>query len=170
MALEIRHATPDDIPDIVAFVKEARVDMFPMLDAASHAQSAARELSTFHQTYLENSDGAFFIARADGALIATIAHVFYDYRFPQLKLGEERIVEVVRLYVSSAWRRTGLASKLFTALKEHAADVGVKRLYLHTHPFLPGATHFWERQGFSVIHVDEDPDWRTIHMDMLLEK
>lgn len=163
---EIRHATADEIPAIVAFTRMARTNIFPMIDEPSHERNAAKELSTFSQTYLDSPDGAFFVAQADGVFVGSIAYAFYDYRFPHLHLGPERTVEVVRLYVAPAWRRTGLASKLFGALKQHACQAGVQRFYLHTHPFLPGATDFWERQGFSVMHVDDDPVWRTIHMEL----
>lgn len=160
----VSHATPDEIPTIVDFTKTARTSMFPMLDAISHNQQANRELATFQQTYLEHPDGAFITARVDGVLVATIAYVPYDYRFPQLHLGKERVVEVVRLYVDPAFRRTGLASRLFAALEETARQEGIEQLYLHTHPFLPGAVSFWEKHGFSIIHVEHDPVWHTIHM------
>ena len=41
-------------------------------------------------------------------------------------------------------------------------------MYLHTHPFLPGAIDFWLRQGFEVVDVDADPVWRTTHMQRIL--
>lgn len=43
-------------------------------------------------------------------------------------------------------------------------------MYLHTHPFLPGAIRFWQKQGFDVVCVDEqDEVWRTHHMQMILD-
>ncbi|SPO07092.1 uncharacterized protein DNG_09786 [Cephalotrichum gorgonifer] len=162
----VSHATPDDIPAVVGFNKAARTTMFPMIDSASHDKHADRELATFQQIYLEHPDGAFLIARVDGVLVATIGCVPYDHRFPHLRIGkEERIVEVVRLYVDPALRRTGLASRMFAALEETVRQRGIERFYLHTHPFLPGAVNFWERHGFSTAHVDSDDlIWRTIHM------
>ena len=38
-------------------------------------------------------------------------------------------------------------------------------LYQHTHPFLPGAIRFWEKQGFSLTDVETDPVWNTTHME-----
>lgn len=165
----ISHATPDEIPDIVRFTKLARTAMFPKLDTISHSQHADRELAIFQKTYLDHPDGAYLVARVDGVLVATIAYVHYDYRFPHLHLGQERTVEVVRLYVEPAFRRTGLASRLFLTLEETARQQGIEQLYLHTHPFLPGAVSFWEKHGFRVMDVDEDPVWRTIHMRLLLD-
>ncbi|KAJ4308309.1 hypothetical protein N0V84_012172 [Fusarium piperis] len=168
MDIIIRAASADEIPAILDFVGKARADMFPMLDPKSDKQTE-RELVSFRGTYLEHSNGAFLTARVDGRLIATIGYLNYDGRFPHLKFSHERVVEVVRLYVDPAWRRAGLASKLFAALEQTARQAGIKQLYLHTHPFLTGARSFWERQGFSLVCVDEDPVWQTTHMSRLLE-
>lgn len=149
--------TPEETPRVVDFIVKGRTEIFPMLNEASHAQTANRELASFQQTYLDHPDRALFVARASGILIATITYVAYDYRFPQLSLGHERVVEVVRLYVEPSWRRAGMASRLFGAVANKARQVGIEMLYLHTHPFLPGAIGFWERQGFE---VDDDPIWR----------
>jgi len=143
--------------------------MFPMLDSTSHNEQAERELATFQQIYLEHPDGAFLTARIDGVLVATIGYVPYDHRFPQLQLGQKRVVEVVRLYVDPALRRTGLASRLFADLEMTARQKGIEQLYLHTHPFLPGAINFWGKRGFSTLHLDQDPVWRTVHMRLFLD-
>ena len=169
MQAVISHATPNEVPAIVSFTRAARTNMFPMLDALSHDEHADRELATFQQTYLNHPDGAFLTAQIDGVLVATIAYVPYDYRFPQLSLGQGRVVEVVRLYVDPAFRRTGLASQLFAALAKTAWERRIEQLYLHTHPFLPGAIRFWEKKGFSIIDVEDDPVWRTTHMRLTLD-
>ncbi|MNP68286.1 hypothetical protein D3C76_1642210 [compost metagenome] len=57
---------------------------------------------------------------------------------------------------------------MFAALRQAAEQAGVECLYLHTHPFLPGAIAFWERQGFVVIDVEQDPVWQTTHMQLRL--
>ena len=81
-----------------------------------------------------------------------------------------KIVEVVRLFVIPQYRRYGLAASLFSTLRDHALESGVQCMYLHTHPFLPGAVQFWEKQGFNVICVDEEDEvWRTHHMQLMLE-
>ncbi|KAI9147251.1 hypothetical protein HJFPF1_13287 [Paramyrothecium foliicola] len=163
----IRLATADEIPAIVRFTKAARISMFPMLSAESHGMLEERELSGgFQKTYLDDPEGAFLGAWIDGQLVATIAFVAYDSRFPYLNLGSGRVVEVIRLYVEPAFRRVGLASQLLNALKNEAQARGIELLYLHTHPFLPGAITFWQRHGFSILHVDYDPVWQTTHMSL----
>ncbi|KAF9874176.1 acetyltransferase [Colletotrichum karsti] len=168
MAIVIRPAESDDIPAIIAFIKAARAVMFPMLDKESHDQQAELELSKFQKTYLDHPHGAFLTARVNNQLIATIGYLPYDDQFPELDLGRQGIVEIVRLYVDPAWRRAGLASKLVAVAEQTAKNAGIQQIYLHTHPFLDGAVTFWEQQGFSVLQVDDDPLWRTTHMKKLI--
>ena len=97
-----------------------------------------------------------------------IGYLPYDHRFSQLDYAGERVVEVVRLFVLPAYRRRGLAAALFGALRQQALQAGIGCLYLHTHPFLPGAITFWERQGFAVVDVEPDPVWQTTHMQLRL--
>jgi GNAT superfamily N-acetyltransferase len=80
-----------------------------------------------------------------------------------------KIVEVVRLFVLPQHRRHGLAASLFQSIQNRAVASGVHCMYLHTHPFLPGAIRFWEKQGFDIIRVDaEDEVWQTHHMQKML--
>ena len=53
-------------------------------------------------------------------------------------------------------------------LSDFAEAHGVEVLYLHTHPFLPGALEFWQGKGFAVLQREADPVWQTIHMQCLL--
>ncbi|KAH0427114.1 acetyltransferase [Colletotrichum camelliae] len=168
MEITIQTAKSEEIPAIVEFIKQARSVMFPWKDAESQNQHAQRELENFSKTYLDNHNGAFLTAYGNGQIIAAIGYAPYDDRFPELGLGCEGVVEFVRLYVNPAWRRAGLASKLCAALEQRARDAGMKKLYLHTHPFLEGAIGFWERQGFSILQVDDDPVWQTTHMSKAL--
>ncbi|TEA20890.1 N-acetyltransferase 8 [Colletotrichum sidae] len=165
MKISINTATHEDIPSVAAFLSSARADMFPKLDPEWHRQKNATELAAFAQTYLDTPDAVFLVAHDAGRnLIATIAYLPYDDRFPELRLGREGVVEVARLYVDAAFRRAGLASNLVSLLEQRAREAGVRTLYLHTHPFLDGAIGFWERQGFVKLKVDDDPVWQTTHM------
>ena len=151
------------IAEVVAFVDNARRELFPMLAKAP----LPHDLAHFADTYLDGA-GCFLEARDDGRLVAVIGYVPYDHRFAQLDYHAERVVEVVRLFVLPAYRRHGLAATLFGALRERAEQAGIGCLYLHTHPFLPGAIAFWERQGFAVVEVEQDPVWQTTHMHLRL--
>ena len=104
----------------------------------------------------------------EGQIVAGIGYLPYDGRFPQLNYQGRKTVEVVRLFVLPAFRRCGLAGELYRALEVQAKEDRVAMMYLHTHPFLPGAIDFWLRQGFEVVDVDADPVWRTTHMQRAL--
>lgn len=151
------------IPDVLSFVLKARAELFPKLSASGVPEDLAR----FEATYLQG-DGRFLVARDDDQIVAAIGYLPYDSRFPQLNYRGRKTVEVVRLFVLPAFRRFGLARALYRELEALARADGVEVMYLHTHPFLPGAIDFWLRQGFTVIDVDPDPVWRTTHLHRLL--
>jgi len=155
----IQGVTAADIPEVLRFVLHARAELFPKLSATG----MPADLAQFDATYLEG-DGQFLIARDQGRIVAAIGYLPYDGRFPQLNYHGRKTVEVVRLFVQPAFRRFGLAGELYRALEALARADGVAVVYLHTHPFLPGAIDFWLRQGFEIVDVEADPVWQTTHM------
>ena len=163
-SIHIARVQLHEIDEVVDFVMAARAEIFPMLDASV----LPADLQNFAQVYLGDAYGAFWIARSAGAIVAAIGYLPYDHRFSQLDYQGRRTVEIVRLFVAPAFRRCGLAAQLHAALREQAQGEGVQVLYLHTHPFLPGAICFWEKQGFAITDVESDPLWRTTHMHCLL--
>lgn len=156
-------ATHRNVREVVDFIDTARRGLFPMLADSP----MPRDLACFEESYLEG-EGLFLVAHDQGRLVACIGYLPYDHRFDQLDYRARRTVEVVRLFVVPEYRRHGLARELFAALRAAAQRAGVEWLYLHTHPFLPGAIRFWEGQGFAIVDVEEDPVWRTTHMQRVV--
>ncbi|AZL71442.1 GNAT family N-acetyltransferase [Pseudomonas oryziphila] len=156
-------ATHRNAREVVDFIDTARRGLFPMLADSP----MPRDLACFEESYLEG-EGLFLVAHDQGRLVACIGYLPYDHRFDQLDYRTRRTVEVVRLFVVPEYRRHGLARELFAALRAAAQRAGVEWLYLHTHPFLPGALRFWEGQGFAIVDVEEDPVWRTTHMQRVV--
>ncbi|ATN11661.1 GNAT family N-acetyltransferase [Pseudomonas sp. FDAARGOS_380] len=163
MGVSIQAAKAADIPEVLSFALQARDELFPTLSATG----MPHDLAQFEAVYLQGG-GQFLIARADGQIVAAVGYRPYDSRFPQLDYRGCKTVEVVRLYVRPAFRRLGLAGQLYRSLEALAREADVKVVYLHTHPFLPGAIDFWRRQGFEVVDVEADPLWQTTHMHRLL--
>ena len=163
MGVSIRAVKAADIPEVLSFALQARDELFPTLSATG----IPHDLAQFEAVYLQGG-GQFLIARADGQIVAAVGYRPYDSRFPQLDYRGCKTVEVVRLYVRPAFRRLGLAGQLYRSLEALAREADVKVVYLHTHPFLPGAIDFWRRQGFEVVDVEADPLWQTTHMHRLL--
>ena len=152
-----------DIPEVLQFVMQARAQLFPKLSASG----LPADLAGFKQVYLEGK-GRFLVARDQGRVIASIGFLPYDQRFTQLDYCGLKVVEVVRLFVLPEFRCSGLAGALYRELQALALESEVEVMYLHTHPFLPGAIDFWHRQGFAVIDVEADPVWQTTHMQCRL--
>ena len=161
--MDIQVVTAGDIPDVLDFVLQARAELFPKLSTTG----LPADLAQFEAIYV-HGDGRFLIARQQGQIVAAIGYLPYDGRFPQLDYPGRKTVEVVRLFVAPGFRRFGLAGQLYRALQALAQADGVEVMYLHTHPFLPGAIEFWIRQGFEVVDVEADPVWRTTHMQRSL--
>ena len=180
----ISAVTPSSLPETSAFINTSRRTLFPSLGHDTLLDDPA-VLATSH---------ILVAREETGTVIAAVAYVPFYYRFPHLPRPVGcasapsapcsansssssldlpisspptpacKIVEVVRLFVLPQYRRRGLAAALFQSLQEHASASGVQCMYLHTHPFLPGAIGFWEKQGFELIGVDcEDRVWRTHH-------
>lgn len=160
----LRIAPVPALPAVFDFLQQARARMFAgRVDTAA----IAPDLLNFEQVYGQH--GRMLAAHDDiHGLVGTIAWRAYDQRFAQLDFTGRHVVEVVRLYVAPECRRQGIAYALFAALKEQTMAQGIDVLYLHTHPFLPGALEFWQRHGFAVICRDADPEWQTIHMECAL--
>ncbi|KAM0723049.1 hypothetical protein Q7P37_001248 [Cladosporium fusiforme] len=100
-------------------------------------------------------------------IAGTIAYRQYDARFPQPELefsSSSKVVEVARLHVQPSLRGRGIATQLVRELVRFARADGVKVMYLHTHPFLPGAVALWEKEGWRVVCREEEGPWFTIHM------
>lgn len=154
-------------PEVLSFINKARITMFPELskhlrpDTASWLHSGT--FLTARTNSSNNDDG-----HGDGDLIATIGFVPYNHRFPQFTYPSTHTVEVVRLFVHPAYRRSGLGTSLFAALRQVAErEYGVECFYLHTHGFLEGAVGFWRGLGF-VERGWEGGLWETVHMDLVV--
>lgn len=153
----------ETLAEIADFLQAARQAMFGDRVATSAPQADLRDFAAVYAS----PGGCMQAARdSSAAVVGSIAYRPYDGRFAHLDVPSADTVEVVRLFIAPAWRRRGLAGELFAHLKQHALQHGVQRMYLHTHPFLPGAQVFWQQQGFVVLHQDADPLWQTIHMQM----
>lgn len=123
--------------------------------------------ATFKTTY-SHPNGRLLLASTPTTEIAgIIAYRKYDGRFafPELTFDDTAdVVEVVRLFVEPALRGQGIATKLIKALVQQAREDGVRTMYLHTHPFLPGAQYLWQKEGWRVVVREEEEPWFTIHM------
>lgn len=152
---------------VIQFVMKMRKECFPMLD---HDQLPS-DLLHFEQSYIQPENAAFFAAYSDeGTVLGTIAVCPYDGRFSQLQgcYDVTKTVEIVKCYIDQSYRRLGIGAALVKEAARFSQEAGYQTLYLHTHPFLPGAIPFWHAQGFTDRLAEDDPVWKTVHMDKKL--
>jgi len=165
--ISISRVGENDIDAVLPYVIEFRKQLFPMLDA----NKIPKDLLAFSTVYLDSEAGAFLQAKdRQGKLIGVIGMLAYDYRFPYLNIDKRKTVEVARLFVEPAYRRSGLGTALFLHLTQVAKEKGIERLYLHTHPFLTCAYEFWSKQGFQLKDFRDESNFPTIHMELLVDQ
>ncbi|MCU4413576.1 GNAT family N-acetyltransferase [Acinetobacter sp. WU_MDCI_Axc73] len=158
MAIIIELLKPEDVLQAAQFAIHTRQLLFPEL----YQTTLPYDLTHFSETYIEHAQGACFVVKDKNRVIGMVAYRAYNNRFT-LDLPLES-VEVVKLFIEPEFRRQGLASQLCHALFEYAAQHNIQYFYLHTHPFLPAAEYFWQKQGFKFIHRELSQNYDTIHM------
>ncbi|WP_066054240.1 GNAT family N-acetyltransferase [Robertmurraya korlensis] len=152
----------NDYKQLIEFVMEIRNEIFPML----RGSGVPEDLLHFEKNYLQSRNSAFFGAYIDGKIIGTIGIIPYDGRFSHLEshCSLHQTSELVKCYLDPNFRRMGIGTALFKNALSYCREAGYNTIYLHTHPFLPGAVPFWKGCGFVEILSESDPIWQTIHM------
>lgn len=165
--IQILSVPEKNLSEVQTYVLEVRKQLFPTLNH----DIIPKDIAAFRRTYMESATGAFLQARnMRDELIGVIGMMPYDHRFPQLDYPASNVVEVARLFVDPAYRRSGLATTLVDHLKVQAKEKQVHVLYLHTHPFLRGAYEFWLKQGFKLEEICMEGGFETIHMSLKIKK
>lgn len=86
---------------------------------------------------------------------AAVFIVAYDDGIPAgcggLRILEDGVAEVKRMYVTPAYRGTGVAPDVLHALEAAAHELTVARLVLETADRLKASIRFYEREGFERI-------------------
>ena len=161
----VRKVNRENCAEVREFIVRIRKELFPML-----AQNEIpTDLLHFEEHYFQNEDTGVYAAYSqEDEVIGTIAIQRYDGRFDRL-LGynsQTETAEVVKCYIDENYRRLGIGTILFDEAKKFSIDAGYQKLYLHSHPFLPGGIPFWIAKGFQERLAEDDPIWNTLHMDM----
>lgn len=153
---------------VIEFMIEMRKELFPMLIGAP----LPSDLLHFKRHYIESKNAQIFAAfLPDGTVIGTIGIGPYDHRFPKLHHHYDQLktAEIVKCYIDSTCRRQGIGTALYKKALRFCQEKEYEMLYLHTHPFLPGGIPFWLAQGFEERLIENDPIWKTRHMDLQIK-
>ena len=107
----------------------------------------------------------------NGKVVGTGAICIYNDRIDCIK-GRYHLpetAEIGRCYVDEMIRRQGIGSEIMAAMVKFCQEKEYKKMYLHTHHFLPGGFDFWKKQGFEILIDDgQDGGYETIHMEKIL--
>lgn len=135
---------------------------------STHSTTPHPSPSTFAQTYSPPHGRLLTASTPTHPLAGLVAYRAYNDRFahhaPLRFAPGAKVVEVVRLFVREECRGQGVGRALVRELVEVTRRDGVAVMYLHTHPFLPGAQALWEREGWEVLVREERGPWWTVHM------
>lgn len=165
----IKEVQKCEYDQVIQFVMKIRKEVFPMLGQ----DQLPPDLLHFEQSYIQPEKSAFFAAFSeDGTVLGTIGVYPYDGRFSQLQncYDVTKTAEIVKCYMDPNYRRLGIGTALVEKATSFSLEAGYQTLYLHTHPFLPGAIPFWKAQGFKDRLAEDDPVWKTLHMDKKLSR
>ena len=86
-------------------------------------------------------DGAFLVARADGAVVACGG----------VQRHTRTVGEIKRMWVDNAWRGCGLGARMLAALEDAARDLGYREAYLDTNGTLTEAVAMYDAAGYRRI-------------------
>ncbi|WP_152655471.1 GNAT family N-acetyltransferase [Oceanobacillus sp. CFH 90083] len=160
----IKQVQKNNAVQVVEFMKAVRKEVFPMLNQ----EQIPPDMLHLYTYYMDRKDAALFAAISeDGKVLGTIGYLPYDHRFADLQkfYAQTKTTELVRCYIDSDYRRLGIGSALYDIALKSILAAGYQKIYLHTHPFLPGGIPFWKTLGFEERLAESDPVWRTLHMD-----
>jgi len=147
--LDIRPATPADVPTILGFIRElAAYEREP--DAV-----VATEADLLRDGFGDAPHFRVLIASRDGEA-AGFAFYFFQYS----TWTGSPILYLEDLFVSPRHRGHGLGKALMKHLAGVAVDAGCKRFHWAVLEWNQPAIGFYESLGAKVL-----PDWRTVRVD-----
>lgn len=159
----VRKINKSDIDSIQSFLFKHLQEFF-----AHDGQTAViADVWGLAKQYIEPERNQMWAAFApEGAVMGTIAICEYNDRIAVLKgrYPGMTTAEIGRCYIDKTLRRQGLGSRLLEVAETFSREQGYKMIYLHTHHFLPGGFHFWQKQGFKVT-LDEGGSAELVHME-----
>jgi GNAT superfamily N-acetyltransferase len=151
-SLNLRPATPADVPQILAFIRDlAAYEREPDAVHATEAdllRDGFGETKRFHCILAELTD-------ADIAIPAGFALYFYNYSTWRGHTG----IHIEDLYVSPEHRGKGIGKALLTHVASIAATEGCSRLQWDVLEWNTPAIGFYEQMGAKMLM-----DWRTMRV------
>ncbi|MGH3750480.1 MAG: GNAT family N-acetyltransferase, partial [Micromonosporaceae bacterium] len=123
------------------------------LVAALHAEQLAQydhadPVDPPTDTAYVSPDGLFLVAYVHGEPVAC-----GGYHTRADASGDERVVEIKKMYTAPAWRGHGLGKGILTRLEKHAAAAGATRVLLETGVHNTAALVLYTNMGYEPIEA-----------------
>ncbi len=144
--VDVRAATPDDVPAVRAFGERHVVAHYAPLIGAEAAHAQVRDWWTDAHLRGAADAGTLVVAESAGHVVGVAQRGRY---------GDEHVV--YKLYVDPALRGRGLGPRLVAALTA-ALPPGVEQLWIEHFAANERAATFYQREGFTIRRVEPAPD------------
>lgn len=148
MSITIEQVQSDDLDsarellaEYMAWTKTVEGDAHDAPTFAGHAE----ELASLPGIYALPK-GRLLLGRVDGKLAGCVA----------IKPHDDRVCELKRVYVRSAFRGVGLGAQLVRRAVEEARAIGYERMVLDSHVSMRGAHAIYRSLGFTVVEAPAD--------------
>ena len=150
MVYTVRLAVSDDVEAIAELGAITFAKAYGDIVLASDMQGYLAEFFNPERLKQEiNSKSAsYFVAESDEGVVG-YAKLAETQRPAQLT--DERVIELIRLYVRPGFYGRGIGSHLLQAVKQHAVNSGYSGLWLRVWEKNSGAIRMYERDGFKQL-------------------
>lgn len=163
--VSIRNIQKTDVEAAQRFLLQNLKDLYNIDDDYPNN----KDIWKMEEVYLNTASNAILGAFDEtGQIVGTIAVRPYDDRILAVKgrYGGRFTADLGRCYIEKSLRRKGIGSLLVQEIFRFCQETGYEMIYLHTHKFLPGGFHFWQKQGFEITM--EEAEDETVHMEKRL--
>ncbi|MDE1993492.1 MAG: GNAT family N-acetyltransferase [Rhizobiaceae bacterium] len=142
--IEIRPFTASDVDGVVSLIVPIQAEEFGIAITAADQP----DLMTIPEFY-QSGKGQFWVAIRDGKVVGTLG----------LKdIGNDQSA-LRKMFVAAEFRGSehGVAAMLLSALFDHAAEIGIKDIFLGTTDKFLAAHRFYEKNGFAEVDPSSLP-------------
>lgn len=140
----VRLATPADADGISQVLREA---FTPLRE--NYTDEAFEVVTPKPDIILQRFDeGPMWVAELDSEIVGTVSLT-----------TEPEGLYIRSMAVSPRAQRLGVGHKLLNALHEHAGACEIKRVFLYTTYFTPGAVDMYEKHGYTFVRDTEPDEW-----------
>ena len=137
----IRHASVADVPEIIQFVRDIRIQLGVDPDFTADRRPMYKDLGNLKETYNQER-GDFFVLRNEaGMIVGTGGYLSV----------RKNVCELKKIYLDPSTRGKGTGKTFLLWVIENAVQNGFTKIILQTDPSMTGAIELYRKIGFVQI-------------------